>query len=129
MKARFIALLAPLLFLLPACGEVSAEVSAITKLKDGIAKAATSLKGVTDKASAETAIASIEKAMPGLKEAAGKFDKAKLPEVAKTAFDGLIKGLPNIGDIVKGLKVPSDVMGMLTSKLGPLKDLIGKLKG
>ena len=128
MKARFIALLAPLLFLLPACGEVSAEASAINTLKDGIAKAATSLQGIKDMDTAKTAVASIEKAMPDLTKAVGAFDKSKLNEATKGIFDKFLKGLPNVGDIVSKLKVPADVTGFLTSKLGPLKDLISKLK-
>ena len=85
----------------------------LTKAKDVFASAQTTLKGITDKASAEAAMAKLgdlDGAIDSLGELTGK-----LPETAKTALGGVIdqgveqlkalfdkmKDMPGVSDVIK----------------------------
>jgi hypothetical protein len=97
----------------------------LAKIKDLFASATESLKGVTDKASAEAAVSKLSGLTGSVDGLAGMLDK--LPDEAKTAVKGVIgQGMENLKALVdKVLAIPG-----VQSVLKPTVDqLMSKLEG
>jgi hypothetical protein len=135
MKHAVSALLGLILLLaVPACGENGPklpggldQLPAITTLTTKLGEATSALGGLANLDQAKSALTKIERLMPSLKEAARKVDPSKLTGEAKTMFDKLVKGLPDIDGLIS--KLPAEVKGFLTGKLGDLKSVVAGLKG
>ncbi|PIE25507.1 MAG: hypothetical protein CSA62_01030 [Planctomycetota bacterium] len=135
MKHAVSALLGLVLLLaIPACGEDGPklpggldQLPAIKTLTTKLGEATKALGGLSNLDQAKSAMTKIEGLMPSLKEAAAKVDPSKLTGQAKTMFDKLVKGLPDIDGLIG--KLPAEVKKFLSGKLGGLKSVIAGLKG
>jgi len=97
----------------------------LTKAKDFFASAQTTIKGITDKASAEAAmtkLGDLDGAIDSLGEMAGK-----LPETAKTALSSVIdQGIKQLNALVEKIKEMPGVSDVIKPKMD---ELIEKLRG
>lgn len=100
----------------------------LAELKEMFTSATSTLEGITDKATAEAAVAKIEE----LGTSADKMAEsaAKMPEEAMTAIGGVVEsGIEQLKALVEKLMANSEIQEVLKPKLDELMAKLQKLAG